>query len=156
MSTAHEAGNVVIAVADTGDGIEEEHIPHIFERFYRADSARTRVAGGSGLGLAIVRELVELMGGTISVESRKGEGSRFRVALTETAEPDIQPASIPYIDQRRPLPSCHHLTATLHSTRTRQSSICAATEVGYRRPAFASRQVARRVRLISLRVGCRQ
>ncbi|HYG59388.1 MAG TPA: ATP-binding protein, partial [Symbiobacteriaceae bacterium] len=56
-------------------------LPHIFDRFYRADKARSRATGGSGLGLAIVRSLITLHGGTVQAESTPGEGSRFTVAL---------------------------------------------------------------------------
>ena len=72
---------IVISVADTGEGISAEHLPHVFERFYRADKARTRASGGAGLGLAIVKEFVELMGGHVAVESSVGEGTCFRVYL---------------------------------------------------------------------------
>lgn len=74
-------GYVVVTVADTGEGMAPEHLPHIFERFYRVDQSRTRESGGAGLGLAIVREFVELMGGRVTVESALGEGSCFRVYL---------------------------------------------------------------------------
>jgi two-component system sensor histidine kinase BaeS len=74
-------GRVVVEVADTGAGIAPEDLPHLFERFYRADRARTRATGGTGLGLAIVRSLVQLHGGTVAVDSRPGAGSRFTVAL---------------------------------------------------------------------------
>lgn len=72
---------VLVEVTDTGPGISAEDLPHIFDRFYRADKARSRASGGSGLGLAIVRSLVTLHGGTVQAESRPGEGSRFTVAL---------------------------------------------------------------------------
>jgi signal transduction histidine kinase len=72
---------VVIAVADTGEGIAAEHLPHIFDRFYRVDESRSRESGGAGLGLAIVQEFVELMGGQVGVESRRGEGTTFSVFL---------------------------------------------------------------------------
>jgi two-component system sensor histidine kinase BaeS len=81
LSARAEDRWVVIAVADTGEGIAPEHLPHVFERFYRADQGRSRTSGGAGLGLAIVREFVELMGGRVSVESAPGEGSCFRVYL---------------------------------------------------------------------------
>jgi two-component system sensor histidine kinase BaeS len=72
-----EDGWAIIQVTDTGDGIGPEHLPHIFERFYRADESRTRATGGSGLGLAIARRLTEAHGGTISAASTVGEGTTF-------------------------------------------------------------------------------
>jgi heavy metal sensor kinase len=74
-------GQVTIAVEDTGAGIAPEHLPHLFERFYRADRARARNEGGTGLGLAIVKEIVEAYGGTVRVESEVGKGSIFIVTL---------------------------------------------------------------------------
>ncbi len=73
--------NAVLRVADTGMGIPEEAISHIFERFYRVDKARSRKSGGSGLGLAIVNNLVTHNGGTIEVESTLGEGTQFTVTF---------------------------------------------------------------------------
>ena len=72
---------VVIAVKDTGPGIAPEHLPHLFERFYRAESSRDRESGGVGLGLAIVKEIAEAHGGTVRVESEIGKGSVFTVTL---------------------------------------------------------------------------
>lgn len=77
----HEGSQVRVTVSDTGPGIAPENLPHIFDRFYRADKARARSTGGSGLGLAIVRSLVTLHGGTVRADSRPGEGSRFTVTL---------------------------------------------------------------------------
>jgi heavy metal sensor kinase len=76
-----EGGEVVITVADTGVGIAEEHLPHIFGRFYRADPSRTAGEGGAGLGLAICRSVVQAAGGTITASSRMGAGSEFTVRL---------------------------------------------------------------------------
>jgi signal transduction histidine kinase len=85
MITAQASSDCVeVSVRDTGVGIPPEDLPHIFERFYRADKSRSRAHGGSGLGLAIVKQLVEMQGGTISVESIPGEGSQFRFALPTT------------------------------------------------------------------------
>jgi signal transduction histidine kinase len=78
--------HVQIAVSDTGLGISAEDLSHIFERFYRADSSRTRDTGGFGLGLSIARELVEAMGGSLSATSQPGLGSTFWISLRR-AEP---------------------------------------------------------------------
>jgi signal transduction histidine kinase len=72
---------VVVEVADDGPGIAPEHHQKIFERFYRADKARSRADGGVGLGLAIVKWAVERMGGTVGLESELGRGSVFRIRL---------------------------------------------------------------------------
>ena len=70
-----------IAVSDTGQGIAPEDLPHVFERFWRADRSRDRNSGGTGIGLAISRRLVELQQGTIHAESELGKGSTFRFSL---------------------------------------------------------------------------
>ncbi len=81
------ADHVQIAVSDTGLGISAEDLEHIFERFYRADSSRTRDTGGFGLGLSIARELVDAMGGSLSASSEPGLGSTFWISLRR-AEPN--------------------------------------------------------------------
>ena len=75
------ADSLALVVADTGIGIPHDDLERIFERFYRTDTSRARTSGGFGLGLAIVRDLVHAMGGLITVESKLGEGSCFRVLL---------------------------------------------------------------------------
>ena len=72
---------VQLQIIDDGPGIAPEHLPRIFERFYRVDPARSRERGGTGLGLSIVQHLVETMGGAVRVESERGEGCRFTVDL---------------------------------------------------------------------------
>jgi heavy metal sensor kinase len=76
-----EDGSAVVTVSDTGVGISAEDLPHIFERFYRADKSRARAAGQSGLGLAIVEAIVEAHGGKIEVQSEVGKGTAFTVRL---------------------------------------------------------------------------
>jgi signal transduction histidine kinase len=82
-----EGDEAVLTVEDTGIGIPEEDIPHIFDRFYRVDKARSRASGGSGLGLSIVRGAVEAHGGTIGVERRETIGTRFTVRFPALDEP---------------------------------------------------------------------
>ncbi|MDF5708617.1 MAG: HAMP domain-containing sensor histidine kinase [Nostoc sp. S4] len=76
-----EPSKLWIAVKDTGIGIERENLPHVFERFWRADQSRDRHSGGTGIGLTISRRLIELQGGQIQVESEFGIGSTFRFFL---------------------------------------------------------------------------
>ncbi len=92
-------GDAVVTVADTGQGIEPEFLPHAFERFRQADSGSTRAHGGLGLGLAIVRHLVELHGGTVHADSAgPGRGATFSVRLPITVRP-------PHRARGRPRPS---------------------------------------------------
>jgi two-component system sensor histidine kinase BaeS len=70
-----------LTVTDTGQGIAAEDVPHVFERFYRADKSRSRAEGRSGLGLAICKAIVDNHGGTIEASSELGAGSTFTVRL---------------------------------------------------------------------------
>jgi heavy metal sensor kinase len=90
IEVAQQAGRAQLRVVDTGAGISAEHLPHVFERFYRADPSRARVDGGSGLGLAIGRWIVQAHGGHIAVESEVGQGSTFTVDL-----PLVKPQPVP-------------------------------------------------------------
>ncbi|MDR1291783.1 MAG: HAMP domain-containing histidine kinase [Clostridiales Family XIII bacterium] len=76
-----DGGGATVTITDNGVGIGKEDLPHIFERFYKADKARDRSLGGNGLGLSLVKKIVELHGGQISVESELGKGARFTVSL---------------------------------------------------------------------------
>jgi len=84
-----EGDRVAILVRDRGIGIPRKDLERIFERFYRVDRARSRATGGTGLGLAIVRHVAQAHGGEVTVESREGEGSTFRLVLP-VSEPDIR------------------------------------------------------------------
>ncbi|HST81061.1 MAG TPA: HAMP domain-containing sensor histidine kinase [Kineosporiaceae bacterium] len=90
-----EAGQAVIDVADNGPGIAEADREQIFERFYRADSSRTRASGGSGLGLSIVAGLVHAHGGTVQATETPGGGATFRVCLPLLVRPISQGRSRP-------------------------------------------------------------
>lgn len=80
-STVYRPPSVVIHISDTGHGIAPGHLPHIFDRFYQADDSTTRTGEGTGIGLALVKELVQLMGGNIAVESEPGRGVKFSIQL---------------------------------------------------------------------------
>ncbi len=75
----------IISVRDQGCGIEKEHLPRLFERFYRVDKARSRQLGGTGLGLAIVKHIAQAHGGRVAVESIPGKGSTFSIHLPKTS-----------------------------------------------------------------------
>jgi signal transduction histidine kinase len=81
VTVRSQAQQVTVTVSDTGAGIAPEDLPHVFDRFYRADGSRARATGGSGLGLAIVKQLVEAHGGEVRAESEPGRGSIFSFAL---------------------------------------------------------------------------
>jgi signal transduction histidine kinase len=87
VMTARDGGGVFLRVGDTGTGIPPEHLPRIFERFYRADAGRSREAGGTGLGLAIVRHLVEAHGGTVKAESTVGVGTTIGIFFPDGPTP---------------------------------------------------------------------
>jgi signal transduction histidine kinase len=80
-------GMIILTVADTGSGIAPEHLPHLGERFYRADAARARTDGGTGLGLAICRAIAEAHGGTLAIESVPGHGTKVVVTLPSADRP---------------------------------------------------------------------
>jgi two-component system, OmpR family, phosphate regulon sensor histidine kinase PhoR len=80
LSRANDS-HLAIVVADTGTGIPPDELDRIFDRFYRTDASRTRASGGFGLGLSIARDLIQAMGGTVTVASSPGDGSQFRVVL---------------------------------------------------------------------------
>jgi signal transduction histidine kinase len=88
VDTVAARNGVLLEVRDTGAGIPPEHLPRIFERFYRADSGRSREAGGTGLGLAIVKHLVEAHGGSVNADSVVGSGTTIKIFF-----PAVQAAS---------------------------------------------------------------
>jgi heavy metal sensor kinase len=81
LSLSNGAGSARIEIRDTGIGIDAKDLPHVFERFYRADQARSRELGGSGLGLAIADWIVKMHGGSIEAKSTLGDGSLFRITF---------------------------------------------------------------------------
>ncbi len=87
LSVALTSDAVTVSVGDDGPGIDERHLPRVFERFYRVDAGRSREVGGTGLGLSIVKHLVEAMGGSVSVESKLNQGTTFSFTL-KRAEPE--------------------------------------------------------------------
>jgi two-component system phosphate regulon sensor histidine kinase PhoR len=83
LRAVRRGSEMVLSVADNGLGISKEHLPRIFERFYRADKARSRELGGTGLGLAIVKHIAQLHGGRVEAESELGRGTIIRVVIPE-------------------------------------------------------------------------
>jgi len=88
-SLVRKNGSACVTISDTGAGIPPEHLPHIFDRFYRVDSARSRADGGTGLGLAIASSVAKLHGGEIVVESQVGRGSTFSITLPLLDMPSV-------------------------------------------------------------------
>jgi len=81
MEATSRGDDILVHVHDDGCGIAKEHLPRLFERFYRVDKARSRTLGGTGLGLAIVKHIVQLHHGTVTVDSAVGKGSTFTLHL---------------------------------------------------------------------------
>lgn len=95
VGATREAGVLRVFVRDTGPGIEQRHLPRLFERFYRVDTGRSRELGGTGLGLSIVKHLVEALGGMIGVESAVGKGTTFAFTLPIWKKEDESAAFAP-------------------------------------------------------------
>lgn len=93
-----DQATIEIAVQDTGVGIPQEHLPHVFDKFRQVDSSSTRVHGGTGLGLAIVRELVRHMGGDVRAESVVGEGSTFHLTIPAIVDREPSQALLPRVE----------------------------------------------------------
>ena len=89
LSLTLQDAHVTVTVRDTGIGIEQGALPHVFDRFWRADKVRSRSEGGAGLGLSLASQIIQKVGGTISVESEVGRGSRFTVQL-RSADPPLK------------------------------------------------------------------
>ena len=88
VQVMHDEDNAYFSVSDNGLGIPPEHLPRIFEKFYRVDKGRSREMGGTGLGLAITKEIIDSIGGSIEVTSKPGEGTEFMVTLPLAKETD--------------------------------------------------------------------
>ncbi|GIO16068.1 two-component sensor histidine kinase [Cohnella xylanilytica] len=95
-------GDAEATFADTGIGVSESDLPHLFERFFKVDKSRNRASGGSGLGLSIVKKIVDLHGGDISAQSRPGEGTRFRVRLPLKAAGELSARRKDAAQQKNP------------------------------------------------------
>jgi two-component system sensor histidine kinase BaeS len=89
VATHRENGCAMISVSDTGPGIAAEHLPRLFDRFYRADASRNRTTGGAGLGLAICKSIAEAHGGKITVESTPDAGSSFTLRIPAGLESSL-------------------------------------------------------------------
>jgi signal transduction histidine kinase len=94
VSAARGHGEVEVRVHDTGAGIPPEHLPHVFERFYRADRSRARATGGAGIGLAIVKELVQAHGGRVGIDSAPGRGTTVTFTLPSATAPAPPPRAL--------------------------------------------------------------
>ncbi len=95
VQSARSDAGVTVSVADDGSGIPAEHLPRIFERFYRVDPARSRAEGGTGLGLSIVRHMVEAHGGRVSAESEPRQGTTIRCWFPDvTADSRVAPGNV--------------------------------------------------------------
>jgi signal transduction histidine kinase len=109
LATGSEGDRAWIAVADEGPGIAPEDQPHVFDRFWRADKARSRADGGTGLGLAIVRQIAQSHGGSIRLQSKVGVGSSFVIwlpVITSSAEaPTHPPGAVPPAPVPTPTPA---------------------------------------------------
>jgi len=87
LNVTRQNGHAILEVDDTGIGIPAEAVPHVFERFFRVDKARSRDEGGAGIGLSIVKSVCAAHGAKVEVESAMGKGSRFRIQLPLAHDP---------------------------------------------------------------------
>jgi len=92
-SVVRQDDHAITTIGDTGIGIADEHLPFIFDRFYRVDKVRTDGEGGTGLGLSIATTIARMHGGSIEVESRVGEGTTFRILLPVAGPPAKPPTT---------------------------------------------------------------
>ncbi len=109
--------NIRIRVSDTGKGIAEAELPHIFDRFYQADNSHTREAEGTGIGLSLVKEIIELMEGEISVASTLGAGTTFTIELPVIVEAEEDASTVAAVDFAKATHTSHALEAELKMER---------------------------------------
>ena len=90
VKVTNDQNYLYVSIVDQGVGIPENDLPYIFQRFYRVEKSRTRVAGGTGLGLAIVKNIIDLLSGHIEVQSVSGAGTTFKITfpLKESGDED--------------------------------------------------------------------
>ena len=117
ITAVENDSEVTIAVSDHGCGIDDEHLPRLFERFYRVDKARSRKLGGTGLGLAIVKHIVQAHQGRITVDSTPGVGSVFRIHLPLSRTPREAITTTPNADRVDWAGATHGASAGLSSGR---------------------------------------
>ena len=107
VAVCRQRNDAIIEIVDTGPGIAPEHLPRLFERFYRADSARSRKQGGIGLGLAIAKTLIDAHGGELTLSSNAEGGTRARIRLPAERRDPIPPIGIAESVPRRGLDQAH-------------------------------------------------
>ncbi len=129
VEVEERGGEARISVQDNGIGIPEQHLPRIFERFYRVERGYTRAHAGTGVGLALVREVIVAHGGEVTAESRVGEGSRFTIVLPIGAPSRDVPGDGGLTEDERALAELHDLAARRPSTPELAAATTRATTV---------------------------
>lgn len=142
-----------IQISDTGIGIPAEKLPRVFERFFQVEDTRTRSYEGTGIGLSLVKELTELMGGAISVQSEAGQGTSFQVVLP-LAPADSASGAVPAVRYNRRLFPENHTLITEFTPQTDESKpLVLVVEDNRELRAFIAESLAREYRIITAENG---